>query len=408
MAAGNFETAYGSNYDDTITAVGLSIRVVINGYDGNDLIYGGDGNDTLRGLNGDDIVYGGLGNDLLFGGFGADELYGQDGNDELRIQPSDVVTDGGLGTDLAYGREATAGLTIDLAASSFETAYGSNFDDTITAVGLSIPVVINGYDGNDVLTGGDGNDTLRGLDGDDIIYGGLGNDRLFGNAGADELYGQDGNDELRIQPSDVVTDGGEGTDLAYGLEATAGLTIDLAASSFETAYGSNYDDTITAVGLSIPVVINGYDGNDVLTGGDGNDTLRGLNGDDIVYGGAGNDLLYGNEGADELYGQDGNDQLRIQPSDVVTDGGEGTDLAYGLEATAGLTIDVAAGNFETVYGSNYDDTITAVGVNYPVVITGFDGSDNITVAPTASGETITVNASGPENISELILSLIHI
>ncbi len=52
------------------------------------------------------------------------------------------------------------GMTIDMAAGNFQIAYGSEFNDTITAIGLTKRAVIYGYGGNDrfsrlrpVLTG---------------------------------------------------------------------------------------------------------------------------------------------------------------------------------------------------------------------------------------------------------------
>lgn len=56
---------------------------LINGGDGDDFIHGGQGNDILNGDEGDDIIYGFDGDDLIYGANGKDLLYGQDGNDQF-------------------------------------------------------------------------------------------------------------------------------------------------------------------------------------------------------------------------------------------------------------------------------------------------------------------------------------
>ena len=128
-------------------------KVVVNGGDGNDVIYGSDQADQL---------YGGAGDDLIFGNGGDDRIVGGDGNDYL---------DGGAGNDKIWGQA-----------------------------------------GNDVLVGGLGNDYLDGGDGNDVLYGGLvptskatrsrsaaasdGDDTLLGGAGYDQLDGGTGNNVM--------------------------------------------------------------------------------------------------------------------------------------------------------------------------------------------------------------------
>jgi Ca2+-binding RTX toxin-like protein len=82
--------------------------------------------------------------------------------------------------------------------------------------------------------------------------------------------------------------------------------------------GQDGDDRIDASDISIPVVLNGNNGNDTLTGGGGNDTLSGGAGDDNLNGGAGIDLLKGDDGNDTLTASDG-------IADQLVDGGGGND-----------------------------------------------------------------------------------
>ncbi len=78
--------------DGTEWDAALINRAVLQGSEGNDIIYGYDGSaDHLNGMGGDDQIYGAAGDDVLQGGTGNDRLWGEDGNDAL---------DGG---DVLYG-----------------------------------------------------------------------------------------------------------------------------------------------------------------------------------------------------------------------------------------------------------------------------------------------------------------
>lgn len=150
---------------------------VINGGNGNDLLFGTTGNDTIRGRSGDDILFGEAGNDLLKGGRGQDILFG------------------GIGDDRLYG--------------------GGGHDHLI------------GEDGNDQLYGGNGNDTLIGGAGIDVLSGGNGADTIYLQGGSDTATGGADADifviDQQTAPTNpyqayVITDFTNGTDL---LDVTA-------------------------------------------------------------------------------------------------------------------------------------------------------------------------------------------
>jgi Ca2+-binding RTX toxin-like protein len=103
---------------------------------------------------------------------------------------------------------------------------GNDGSDRIDATGLSIPLTMNGGNGddtliggrgNDVLNGGAGNDNLDGGDGDDTLLGGIGNDVLTGGPGLDSMKGEDGNDTLNAADglADLLVDGGLGNDTIH-------------------------------------------------------------------------------------------------------------------------------------------------------------------------------------------------
>ncbi|TCR62257.1 ExeM/NucH family extracellular endonuclease [Bosea sp. BK604] len=78
-------------------------------------------------------------------------------------------------------------------------------------------------------------------------------------------------------------------------------------------------------------------GDDVVDGGEGDDVLAGDDGDDVLKGGAGDDALIGGAGSDLLVGGEGDDDLV---------GGDGIDTADYSADTAGIIVDLAAGEAE--------------------------------------------------------------
>jgi len=106
------------------------------------------------------------------------------------------------------------------------TVNGNDGADRIDASNLSIPVILNGGNGNDTLIGGSNNDLLQGGAGDDnldgqagndSLLGGIGNDVLTGGPGLDSMKGEDGNDTLNAADglADLLVDGGAGNDTIH-------------------------------------------------------------------------------------------------------------------------------------------------------------------------------------------------
>jgi len=86
----NIETINGGSGDDIIDITSpdtqLSYDMVINGEDGDDVIWASSGKDTLNGGDGNDVLFGGKGIDTLTGGKGADtfEFEKDSGNDVIK------------------------------------------------------------------------------------------------------------------------------------------------------------------------------------------------------------------------------------------------------------------------------------------------------------------------------------
>jgi len=363
---------YGNGGDDRL--IGGSANDRLYGHAGDDQVAGGDGADRLYGDVGADILRGDAGNDRLYGDGGADSLLGGEGNDRLYVDADDIRIYGGLGTDTVYVQTA-AGVTLDLAASQVENAYGNDGDDTFDASGLTAAARLDGKggadsllggsandrlygrDGDDSLTGGDGADQLYGDVGADVLRGGAGSDRLYGDGGADSLLGGEGNDRLYVDADDLVIDGGLGTDTIY-VQTAAAVTLDLAASEVENAYGNDGDDTFDASGLTAAA------------------RLDGKGGDDSLLGGSANDRLYGDGGADSLLGGEGNDRLYVDADDILIDGGLGTDTVY-VQTAAGVTLDLAASHVENAYGHDGGDNFDASDLTAAARLDGKGGDDSL-------------------------------
>ena len=266
--------------NDTITAFDAnigSVRLHLNGGNGNDTITGSRDNDTINGDNGDDSLIGGLGNDLFDGGEGDDTMAGDGGNDTML---------GNIGNDSAQGGDGD------------DVVFGNLGNDTL-----------GGDSGNDTISGGFGNDVLNGNSGDDLLAGGQDNDKLLGGSGSDSLDGDTGDDTLRGQSDNDFIKGGDGDDMVFG------------NSGDDVVDGGDGDDWLRL-----------GSGNDVANGGDGQDTINGESGNDTLLGGNGADNQIGGSGVDSLYGEEGDDSLNGGGSTDQFNGGEGIDVLISADA----------------------------------------------------------------------------
>ena len=325
-SSGN-DLLYGSEGDDDL-----------QGNAGNDRLFGESGADVLHGDEGDDDLHGGTDRDQLFGEKGADSLYGDegddelqggDGNDRLHGHAGADRLDGGEGIDWVSYSGSSAGVRINLAAS---TAGGGEAEgDALSAIEN---LVGSGY--GDVLRGDGFANELHGLDGADELYGNGGDDVLQGGAGADRLDGGDGSDTLSYQDSD------------------AGITVSLVEGTTEGGHAQG--DVIRSI--------------ENVVGSDYEDVIRGDNGANHLIGGAGDDILHGGAGADLLDGGKGTDLIEYQASDagVVVNLKEGT--AEGGHAEGDIIIDV-----EFITGSQYEDVL--IGDNNDNTLYGYEGEDDL-------------------------------
>jgi Ca2+-binding RTX toxin-like protein len=166
----------GDGNDNIKVGKGVTIKLTLDGGDGNDTINGGSGGDTINGGNGNDKIKGGSGNDTIEAGDGNDTINGGDGRDYINGGNGDDKLLGGKGSDTIYGGDGKDNIQ---GGDGDDYLEGSKGDDTIS-----------GGKGNDILSGGIGEDTLKGGDGDDVLYGGQGKDKIFGEKGNNKIFSQ--------------------------------------------------------------------------------------------------------------------------------------------------------------------------------------------------------------------------
>ncbi|MGH8745055.1 MAG: calcium-binding protein, partial [Burkholderiales bacterium] len=332
---------------------------VLYGEGGDDSLIGGDGDDVLYGdadylpeeLHGDDMLDGGEGDDSLFGGAGKDSLYGGAGNDDLFGGPGDDLLEGGSGIDVLDGGQGD------------DTLRAGDGDDELS-----------GGDGADELRAGAGDDELDGGDGDDILYGESGADVLNGGAGDDRLYGGTGDDTIAGGDGDDWLEGGAGSDLLRGGAGDDSYLLGFGAGRdvIEDDEGANRirfdsgtlpedlraeldDETLVAtlayspVGDTVSIDMSGFElGGIDFAGGeawgakqfaallpalqwhgwDGDDVFEGrANLRNALHGGGGDDMLTGGGWDDLLEGGDGNDRA---------DGAGGSDVYYFSGSESGI------------------------------------------------------------------------
>jgi Ca2+-binding RTX toxin-like protein len=281
--------------------------------------------------------------------FSIDLGTGSDGIDVVGTSSADTLVAGAGGINLdPDGLDAD----VDVEPTSVEgiTLNGRGDNDTLSVAGDSITgaawpgsAYFVGGDGDDTLTGGPGVTGFEPRAGDDTV--------LAGDGTRDHIW-------LGGAPGPLSVDLGAETATGEGSDTVAGI---------EEVYGSPYDDELT--GDDETNQLWGEDGADVIDGGGGNDFLGGDVGNDMLDGGAGSDRLYPGAGDDEVVGGDG--------------AGD-TDLLSYLPATAGVTVDLAAGTgsgegtdtiagIEELYGSQYADVIE--GGSGDEVLQGYGGDD---------------------------------
>ena len=445
-------------------------------------VTGSDYSDKIYGDDFDNFIYGGLGNDTTEGGVGADTMDGGDGSDTLSYEGSTAAVDVSLLDNTASGGDANGDVFYD-----FENLYGSAYDDTLigddddntieggagadylvggagidtlsyrsSSAGVTISFAdgtisggdaegdfLSGFENvtgsayDDILTGTNLNNIIYGLAGDDTIIGGHGNDIIEGGAGADILDGTRNSahtDTLLYSSSDAAVY----VSLLDGTGSGGHAEGDV-ISNFQILIGSAYDDTL--IGDTRNNTIDGGAGADNMDGGSGNDTVIYANstaavnvsllsntasgghaeGDSIIN----FESIYGSAYDDTLTGDDEDNNIEGGAGADAMDGGDGSDTVIYENSTAAVNVSLldntASGgdaegdtiiNFEHIYGSAYNDTLTGDTGNNTIegaeggdTMDGGDGNDTLSYKYSGSGVTVSLldnTASGGDAEGDVI------
>jgi Ca2+-binding RTX toxin-like protein len=368
------------------------------------------GTDTLIDI---DEVYGGAGNDTLTGGTGRDALDGGVGND---------ILDGGANFDSAHFVQSTAGVIVNLSATSLtvglvtvaagtandgmggtdtlsniEAVRGSDFADYIRGSdSLTTREVFRGDAGNDTIDGGAGTEDFASYSDVPAILGGLNailangsaviNDRKGGTdtlTNIEGLGGTHGNDTLTGGAGDQWFSGNGGSDLINGgpgsdwvtyFGAPSGATVNLGAGTATDGY-NGLTGKLALGGTDTLVSIENAEGSEF------NDNIIGSSGDNILRGRAGNDVLNGGLGSDTADYTTATAAVSVElfNNQVSNDGQGGADTLSSIENAIGSAFN------DLLFGDNNNNVFRGAAGNDQFY--GGAGSD------TADYSTATVGVS---------------
>ncbi|MDA9023347.1 hypothetical protein N9I56_07680, partial [Alphaproteobacteria bacterium] len=248
-----------------------------------------------------DVFYGDSENQYVISAGGDDEINSGSGDDFIQIDSTSVddhiVVHAGLGDDTVWVNENFSGI-LELHADPANSDGNENFD-TVEFEGELTGA--NFDNGHIVLTTAYGGQ-IKLMNQLELIESNWVVNEAFGFDFLREIAVEDG--EYFLNPNSVNED-------YLGSEYRVVL------------FGSDQEDEIY-VGwdeYESGVIINGFDGHDILggskfddhiSGGDGHDDLYGDMGRDYLEGGSGDDFLNGGEGSDWLEGGSGSDGYNIK------------------------------------------------------------------------------------------------
>jgi len=332
LAGGEIRLNFSGNFDEWMGATSGAVVNLATGIVAND----GFGNfETIT-------VSGSQGRINVTGTMRADNIIGSHRDEVFITNGGNDTIDGGGGFDrVRYDRrEATSGVTVDLAAG---TATGSVNNVAFSQTLISIEDVRGTNDFGDSLTGSAANNRLDGRGGDDTLMGGGGDDTLIGGSGNDLIMGGSGSDIAifaAMLAGSSVTRLADGSLNIIGAAGNDTIAADVEFFQFNDAFRSYAELVAQATGIT-PIV-----------GTDGAENVLGTGGDDILMAGGGNDWITPGAGSDTVDGGSGVDMVSFvdMAQRVVVDLGAGT-------AISGADVNILH-NIENVTGSIFADLIT--------------------------------------------------
>jgi Ca2+-binding RTX toxin-like protein len=276
---------------------------------------------------------------------------------------------GAFAPQVVYGPAISIGTTLvsgtDMGDILSVNRVGFAPEDYLITQLSTLPSIVKGFGGDDIIFGGSGQDILNGGDGDDDLYA---FQTLVSTSGplTETLEGEAGDDILYVGGTAAHVDGGDGNDTASFALSPFSAEADLASGTAK--------DTGTNTGGVAPNTGNVYTLVDIenVTGTFQDDRLTGDSGDNILQGGAGSDTLDGGGGSDTLSYAD-------NPGKVAVTLPRGPAQEFGANSTGDantvVSTDTLLSDFTNVIGSAFDDTL--VGDGSDNLLQGNAGSDSL-------------------------------
>jgi Ca2+-binding RTX toxin-like protein len=303
-------TIQGLGGNDFINATGFPVstmKLVLDGADGNDVLAGGADADTFFGGNGNDIVAGRQGNDVAFLGAGDDTFVWNPGDG------SDIV-EGQDGTDVLGFRAAAVNEVMDVSANGGRVLLTRDIGNIVMDLDDVEQIDINALAGTDTIAVHDVTGTdLKKVNID--LAGALGGTTTDGQADQVIVQGTNGDDVVQVSSANGVIS-------ITGLAAVVNITHADGGLDVLKLQMQGGADVINASGLAagqMLLQIEGGLGNDLVIGSAGNDLVFGGDGDDTALLGAGDDKFVWNPGDDNdiVEGQDGFDTLQFNGANIA-------------------------------------------------------------------------------------------
>jgi Ca2+-binding RTX toxin-like protein len=339
------------------------------------IVMTGGGNDFVQPISHDDVISTGAGNDTIFSaaGAGPSRIDGGAGTDTVSADWSDL----GTNQSVFFNINDPAGVTLAdrylvgvERLASFKTGAAND--------GITLGYGALATSDNNIDTGG-GDDSV-------LLFSGT----SYSDTGTNTIAFGTGVDQLDVAYNGLLS-GGDGD---VFMDAP---TLDV----------NGYTGSIQVAGHT-RVSFSGLDSL-TITSGRGNDVIYGTGGDDLIFSTSGNDSVHAGGGNDRVDGGDGDD---------ILDGGNDTDTLIYETAASGVTVNlgvtvaqdtIGAGvdtisGFENVMGSSKDDHLTGdggdnvlQGENGDDVIDGGAGNDTASYWRSATGVTVHLDISGPQD-----------
>lgn len=146
----NIEDIRGMGGDDVIDLTSpdyslAGVSMVIDGGEGNDVVWGSDADETISGGNGNDTLFGGIGTDVLTGGAGADTFEFTRTSTDTSVTDFDIAEGDAL-RFFNTGGAVFDGSTLRLAEAGIEISYTDTAASTVHSLTIALAANDNEFD----------------------------------------------------------------------------------------------------------------------------------------------------------------------------------------------------------------------------------------------------------------------